>query len=200
MNCPIILAIDTSSAQGLIALQTASGAILSRRNEQQREHNQFILPALDALLAEANLQLDDIDYFAASRGPGSFVGTRLAVAVVQGLAFGIKKPVVGTSHLALIAAASQASTVILDAKMQGYYQAHFENGILLGAETFQRFDAAQPPLFTPIPVLHPAHLIHLAEQEISAGRIFQDPSLLQPVYLHDEGNWKKHSILDQKEI
>ncbi len=188
-----ILAIDTSSAQGLVALKCADGRISSRKNLQPLEHNRFVLAAVHALLQEADLNLDQIDYFAAGRGPGSFVGTRLAVAVIQGLAFGTNKPAVGTSHLALMALAlkQDAITIILDAKMQGFYTAAFgKNARLIGAETFQRFTGT-PPIFTPIPTLAAEDLIQLAEQQINAGSIFKDPSLLQPTYLHDEGNWKK---------
>lgn len=174
-----------------MALKTNQGQILTRKNEKQQEHNRFILPAVDGLLAEAGMRLQDLDYLSAGRGPGSFVGTRLAVAVIQGLAFGVQKPVVGTSHLALMALASGAEVITLDAKMQGYYQAHFKAGMPVGQEQFHRFAEGKPPVFNPLLPLRGEDLIVLAEREVRTDRIFKDPSLLQPVYLHDEGNWKK---------
>lgn len=180
----IILVLDTSSSQGLVALKTPQG-VKTLKNSNQLEHNRFILPAIDALLKDANLKLSDIDYFAASVGPGSFVGTRLAVAVTQGLAFGTQKPVVAISHLALIAKASKQEIVILDAKMQGFYRYN------QGQEEFHRFEHNNRPAFTPIPIFEGEYLIELAEREIKAGRILKNPALLQPTYLHDEDNWKK---------
>lgn len=180
----IILAISTSSPQGIVALQTQSDEIKSLYNTEQLEHNHFILPAVDQLLKESGLQLKDVDYFAASVGPGSFVGTRLAVAVVQGLAFGANKPVVAVSHLALMATALKTEEVILDAKMRGYYRYYH------GQETFHRFSDI-PPVFSPIPHFTGEQLIALTKIKITQKQILQDPSQLQPVYLHDEGNWKK---------
>lgn len=193
----IILAVDTSSAQGIVALKSKNNAITVLKNTHPLEHNRFILPAIDTLLQQAGLKLSDIDYFAAAVGPGSFVGTRLAVAVIQGLAFGNHKPAVAVSHLALIAEAyfdaynTSEVTVKLDARMQGFYQGtfHQEKG-LIGEEAFYRF-AEQPPEFTQIPLFEGNHLIKLVEQKIIAGKVLHDPAMLQPVYLHDEGNWKK---------
>lgn len=193
-----ILAIDTSSPQGIVALKTSSGEVKTLQNSNQMEHNRFILPAMNQLLAEAQLKLSEIDYFAASVGPGSFVGTRLAVAVTQGLAFGVQKPVLAISHLALIAEAYfdqehlHEITVRLDARMQGFYQAQFHRDLgLLGEEQFLRFTEATPPEFTKPIAFHGKYLIGLAERQIAKGNALTDPSQLQPTYLHDEGNWKK---------
>ncbi len=175
---------DTSSAQGIVALKTQNGTIYEASNFKQLEHNQFILPAVKNLLCNANLQLQDIDYFAASVGPGSFVGTRLAVAVTQGLAFGCQKPVIAISHLALMAKTLGCDEVILDARMQGYYR-YFQ-----GQETFHRFTNA-PPSFSPIPTFTGEQLLALATTKIARREILLDPNQLQPTYLHDEGNWKK---------
>ncbi len=181
-----ILAVDTSSPQGLVALKTKEGQILEASHFKPLEHNQFILQQVASLLNQAHLSLHDIDYFAASVGPGSFVGTRLAVATTQGLAFGTTKPVVAISHLALIALAAKLDEVVLDAKMQGCY--HFSRG----QERFERFTES-PPSFTAIPLFTGHDLITLAEIQIAAGAIFSDPAALQPTYLHDESNWKKLS-------
>lgn len=192
-----ILAIDTSSKHGLVALKISPQTITSRENFDPFEHNRFILPAIDSLLTEAKLKLTDIDYFAASVGPGSFVGTRLAVTVTQGLAFGAKKPVIAVSHLALMAeslfdgSAALEVTVILDAKMQGFYQAHFHRHTgMIGPEQFLKFDT-DTPAFSQCPPLQGRWLIKLAEAKITADAILPDPALLQPVYLQDESNWKK---------
>ena len=182
-----ILAISTSNAQGLVALKTTSGDIFEQTQFEQKEHNQFILPAIDSLLQKANLTLTDIDYFAACVGPGSFVGTRLAVAVTQGLAFGVNKPVVPISFLALLSLATSLPEVTVDARMQALYR------LKDGRETFERFTNDANPTFTETPIFTGSQLIKLAEAEIATGKALTDPVLLQPTYLQDEDNWRKTS-------
>lgn len=56
------------------------------------------------LLAEAGLGFADIDRFAATTGPGSFTGIRVALATAHGLALGTGKPIIGISVFDAIAA------------------------------------------------------------------------------------------------
>lgn len=53
---------------------------------EPKRHGEIALTVLDQLLQEAQLTLDDIEYLAYNRGPGSFVGTRIATTMVLALA------------------------------------------------------------------------------------------------------------------
>jgi tRNA threonylcarbamoyladenosine biosynthesis protein TsaB len=48
-------------------------------------------------------QMDDIDLFACSKGPGSFTAGRIGAATIKGLAFGSEKPCIGVSNLEALA-------------------------------------------------------------------------------------------------
>jgi|TARA_Y100000310_G_scaffold300337_1_gene335945 tRNA threonylcarbamoyladenosine biosynthesis protein TsaB len=97
-----VLALDTSTEACTVALQCGSD-IDEMFRIIPRAHNQQILPMLQAIIARAELQLQDLDLFVVGRGPGSFTGLRIATGVVQGLAFGLDKPVVQVSTLACLA-------------------------------------------------------------------------------------------------
>ena len=70
-----------------------------------RSHSRDILPTITALLTKNKLSLRNLNYIVYGQGPGSFTGLRIAVGVVQGLAFGLNIPVVPVSSLACLAQA-----------------------------------------------------------------------------------------------
>jgi len=142
-----LLAIDTATEQCSVAIAT-NGSIVSREVPTARSHADMILPMIDALLAEQKLTLSQIDGIAFGRGPGSFTGVRIAIGVVQGLAFARQIDVAGISNLAAVAQQialtqklrAQAHVLVcMDARMQEVYWALYEvqsNGLvrLIGDE------------------------------------------------------------------
>jgi tRNA threonylcarbamoyladenosine biosynthesis protein TsaB len=81
---PLILAIDTSSSLGSVALWHDGGVVESRTFEGG--HSQRLLPAIDALFTESQRDPSEVDLFAAVIGPGSFTGLRVSLACLRGLA------------------------------------------------------------------------------------------------------------------
>lgn len=101
-----ILLIDTSTKACVVAIALVSAAgkrIFSKVEMIDRTHSKVILPHIDQLLLEAEVQSSELDFIVYGRGPGSFTGLRIGVGVVQGLAFGLDIPVVGVSSMACLA-------------------------------------------------------------------------------------------------
>ena len=90
---PLILALDTSSSLGSVALARGETILKARAFEADRGHSQRLLPAIDAIFTDAQLQVSDVDLFAAVVGPGSFTGLRVSLACLRGLAG--EKPCLG---------------------------------------------------------------------------------------------------------
>lgn len=122
-----ILALDTSTEYCSLAL-LLNGEMLTREALAGQRHSELILPMLHALMAEAGIQLKQLDGIAFGAGPGSFTGLRIACGVVQGLAFGAELPVAGVSTLQALAEGSEAPRVIacLDARMGEIYHAAYQ--------------------------------------------------------------------------
>jgi tRNA threonylcarbamoyladenosine biosynthesis protein TsaB len=82
---------------------------------------------VEELLAEARLELAQIEGIAYGEGPGSFTGLRVAAGVTQGLALARGLGVVGVGSLVSLAQAAGAHKVIacLDAHMGEVYHAAY---------------------------------------------------------------------------
>lgn len=121
-----LLALDTATEACSVAL-LHDGKVLSHYEVIPRLHAQKLLPMIQALLAEAGIGLPAVDAIAFGRGPGAFTGVRIAIGVVQGLAFALDCPVLPVSNLALLAqralrehGAEQVAAAI-DARMDEVY-------------------------------------------------------------------------------
>ena len=120
-----LLALETATEACSVALWI-DGEVRERFEIAPRRHTELVLPWIDALLAEAGLKKSQIDVIACGRGPGAFTGVRLAVAMTQGLALALDRPVVGVSTLAALAfdaSAAEGEPILaaIDARMGEVY-------------------------------------------------------------------------------
>jgi len=138
-----ILAIDTATEACSAALyigdetivstatSTEKKNIVSRYQLAPREHSRLILKMIDEVLVQADQSVSDLDAIAFGRGPGSFMGLRIAAGVVQGIAFAHDLPVIPVSTLKAIALrayeTSTAKNVLatIDARMDEVYWAAY---------------------------------------------------------------------------
>ncbi|OOZ37754.1 tRNA (adenosine(37)-N6)-threonylcarbamoyltransferase complex dimerization subunit type 1 TsaB [Solemya velesiana gill symbiont] len=97
-----LLAIETATEACSAALYI-DGEVTTRYQVVPRKHTELILPMMDALMADADITLSQLDALAFGRGPGAFTGVRVATGVVQGVAFAVDLPVVPVSTLAALA-------------------------------------------------------------------------------------------------
>ncbi|KOP55610.1 MULTISPECIES: tRNA (adenosine(37)-N6)-threonylcarbamoyltransferase complex dimerization subunit type 1 TsaB [Pseudomonas syringae group] len=121
-----LLALDTATEACSVAL-LHDGKVLSHYEVIPRLHAQRLLPMIKDLLAEAGIAMSALDAIAFGRGPGAFTGVRIAIGVVQGLAFALERPVLPVSNLAVLAqrafrehGASHVASAI-DARMDEVY-------------------------------------------------------------------------------
>jgi tRNA N6-adenosine threonylcarbamoyltransferase len=64
-----------------------------------RQHLQLVNPVVDAALAEAEIELADLDSLAVTRGPGLIGALLVGVTTAKALAAATRKPLVGVDHL-----------------------------------------------------------------------------------------------------
>ena len=126
-----LLAFETSSTLGSVALETAAGLTV-RELGIPREQTERLLSVTDELLAAAGIELRSLDGIAFGRGPGSFTGLRVSVAVAQGLGLASGVPLLPVSSLLCLAehawqeARCERALVCVDAHMGEVYWATAE--------------------------------------------------------------------------
>jgi tRNA threonylcarbamoyladenosine biosynthesis protein TsaB len=98
-----LLAIDTSTSWGSLALYDASGVLAEESWHLQRGHDEALFASVERLLALTGVTLASVDRVAVAVGPGSFTGVRIAIAAAQGIARGSGAAMVGVGTLDVIA-------------------------------------------------------------------------------------------------
>lgn len=129
-----LLAFDTSTDTLSIAVQRGE-TVWEHSAPGGAQASTTLIPAIRALMAQAELGFDALDAVVFGRGPGSFTGLRTACAVAQGLAFGARGgrgvPVLPVDTLLAVAEQARAEhgctrvVAVLDARMNEVYSAPF---------------------------------------------------------------------------
>ncbi len=125
-----ILAVDTSAVCASVAV-TEDGKILSESSiNTGLTHSRTLMPMIDSVMKNAEIDLCDIDYLACSVGPGSFTGIRIGVAAIKGLADATKIKCVPVSTLHALAynliGRSCTAVSVMDARCNQVYCAIFK--------------------------------------------------------------------------
>jgi tRNA threonylcarbamoyladenosine biosynthesis protein TsaB len=106
MNGPLILAIETATRAGSVAVAKGRNVLSSRVGDATVSHSANLIELIQQVLYDAGATLSDINLFAAAVGPGSFTGLRIGLATVKALASCTGRRVSGVSTLNAIAYAS----------------------------------------------------------------------------------------------
>jgi len=99
-----LLAVETSTPSASVALADDDRLIRCDDLAPGRPQTELLMGAIDRLLRECHTPLSALDGFAVAVGPGAFIGLRVGIATVKGLAMGSGKPVVAIPTLEALAA------------------------------------------------------------------------------------------------
>lgn len=69
----------------------------------KKQHSVILMEMIDNLLKNVKLDVKSLDGFVVSKGPGSFTGLRIGMAIAKGLSQGSRKPFVSVSSLDALA-------------------------------------------------------------------------------------------------
>lgn len=127
----VILAVDTTSRSGSLALARDGVILESIAIEAPDGFGQILYPRMEGLLASHSLAIPDIDLYAAASGPGSFTGIRVGMTAIKALAEVNGKQVVAVSNLLAMAQAGQGRlrAPVLDARRGQVYAAVYDSDL-----------------------------------------------------------------------
>lgn len=125
-----ILAIESSAKAASVAV-TEDGSLVGQYFQAcGLTHSRTLLKMAEDLLTNLELKPADMDAVAVAKGPGSFTGVRIGVAVAKGLCWGADLPVIGVSTLEAMAWHGQGHDDVIvcpamDARRGQIYNAKF---------------------------------------------------------------------------
>lgn len=128
-----LLMVDTATIVASAAVIDDDRLMAETIVNYRRKHSEKMLPAIDHMLQDSGLSIQEIDVFGVVNGPGSFTGLRIGMATVKGFAQALHKPMVTVSTLEALAAnlycADGLVCPVLDAQRQQVYAAAYRSTV-----------------------------------------------------------------------
>lgn len=188
-----ILALEMSTARGSVALVFAGAIVFEAAFANDRKHSGDFFARLDTCIAEFGAP----DRIVVGLGPGSYAGSRIAIAAANGLQAATAADLLGRPSICALATDALEYVAIGDARRQSFYFAHVRHhtaveGPLLLSETDLRERLAS----TELPVLSSERLPAFPQASVaypSAALLVQCAAELggasdlplEPIYLRD---------------
>lgn len=198
-----ILALETTSPRGSVAVLDGETLLCHEVFLSDRSHNSRLFPPLEAALEAGGHRADAV---IVGTGPGSYTGARIGIAAALGLAMAFELPLFGFSSLLALSSSEPDYAVVGDARRGAHYVALVRSGRVrqeplvvntreLGhwLEDFSR----ELPIFTPQEKPLPLPTGQLAEPRAADARLLAEwagglstlewtaleGSLVEPIYL-----------------
>lgn len=193
----ILLAIETSTHQGSVAVLRDGALIFNESCGAGRSHSSLLFSTLERAL-KAIPAGEKLTQIAVGLGPGSYAGVRIAISAATGLALATGAELLGLSSLPALAEGEYLA--IGDARRQSFSFTHINHGacvegpLLLSAEDLAtRLEGTTLPVFTSEAIAAPLSVapeLRYPEAERLArlaaeGRSIASRGNLEPLYLRE---------------
>jgi tRNA threonylcarbamoyladenosine biosynthesis protein TsaB len=125
----IVLALDTALEACSVALGRGERLLAHRYAECGKAHAEILMPMIEAVLGDSQLDVSAIERIGVTVGPGSFTGLRTGLAAARGLALALGRPAVGVTTCAVLAAGAPQGEPIaaaIEARRGEIYFAAFD--------------------------------------------------------------------------
>ena len=99
----LILGIESATEQVGVAVGGHEGVIATFEVSRGRRHAEILTPAIEFVLRNADIAVDELGCIAVDIGPGMFTGMRVGISAAKAMAQALRIPMIGISSLDLLA-------------------------------------------------------------------------------------------------
>ncbi|MES2965719.1 MAG: tRNA (adenosine(37)-N6)-threonylcarbamoyltransferase complex dimerization subunit type 1 TsaB [Bdellovibrionota bacterium] len=149
----IVLALDTSTARGGVAVFERDRVLSSRSWDRKGSHSEFLTAEIESCLKDAGRTVRDLERLALGNGPGSFTGIRVAVNAARSLAYALTIPIAvfDTTEILSAAVARRDLPVVtlVNAQKNAVFAATFVDGSRTSGPTMVEAGGLDSLLTTP---------------------------------------------------
>lgn len=185
-----ILAIETSTMLGGVAIISDGALIAEVRTNVKVTHSERLMTVIDHALVQSGMKIEDMDAFAIAIGPGSFTGLRVGLSTVKGLVYATGKKLVSVPTLEAFAwnlpFSRHQVCPLLDARKKEVYAGIFkwtDNGFVRTMdERALKIDTLLEEINGPTIFLGEGALIYRTtiEEKLGDAAIFAQPQVMVP--------------------
>ena len=137
----LILNIETATKNCSVSLANNGNLVAFKElNDGNYSHGENLHVFIEDVIKKANINFNDLDAIAVSKGPGSYTGLRIGVSTAKGLCFSLDKPLISIPTLEALAHAikiEEKAVIVpmLDARRMEVYSAVFNSSHIQIRET-----------------------------------------------------------------
>ena len=123
------LAINTSGGSCDVAVSKQNVILNSKKIVADKGYSEIIIPLIDALLKESELNIEKFAGFLVCTGPGNYTSLRVAISTTRGLSLACNKPACGISLFEILSTNKSKVLVLVKGPAEKIYVQSFSYGI-----------------------------------------------------------------------
>ncbi len=110
-----LLFLETATQVCSVAIAENGKLLAIKESETANSHAEMLTYFIQEVLADATIELQDLDAIVISKGPGSYTGLRIGVSSAKGLCYSLDIPLISLNTLQSIAAGMSEKELAPDA-------------------------------------------------------------------------------------
>lgn len=131
----IILNIDTAVESASVCLAREARPVRFEINNKKKDHISWLHPAIERIIADEGLTINELQAVAVTIGPGSYTGLRVGLSAAKGLCFALDIPLIVINTLEMMAHATRNEDAdlfcpMIDARRMEVFTAVYDKNLI----------------------------------------------------------------------